>query len=126
QRGMRVGIAARNPDKAVLLGLEKTHGVRRYTSDASDPRSVDQLFQHIVRDLGAPTLVVHNIDGRVPGIFGKEITEAEPSMAFDTLRNSAFSAFLVGQEAARRMRENRPNANGSKGTIIFTNASAAL
>jgi hypothetical protein len=44
---------------------------------------------------------VHNIDGRVPGIFGKEITEAEPSMAFDTLRNSAFSAFLVGQQAAR-------------------------
>jgi NAD(P)-dependent dehydrogenase (short-subunit alcohol dehydrogenase family) len=75
---------------------------------------------------GAPTLVVHNIDGRVPGIFGKEITEAEPSMAFDTLRNSAFSAFLVGQQAARLMRENRPNANGAKGTIIFTNASAAL
>src|SRR5205823_14261727 len=50
----------------------------------------------------------------------------DPSMAFDTLRNSAFSAFLVGQQAARLMRENRPNANGTKGTIIFTNASAAL
>lgn len=36
QRGMRVGIAARNPYKAVLLDLEKTHGVRRYTSDAGD------------------------------------------------------------------------------------------
>jgi NAD(P)-dependent dehydrogenase (short-subunit alcohol dehydrogenase family) len=47
-------------------------------------------------------------------------------MAFDTLRNSAFSAFLVGQQAARLMRENAPNANGAKGTIIFTNASAAL
>jgi NAD(P)-dependent dehydrogenase (short-subunit alcohol dehydrogenase family) len=32
----------------------------------------------------------------------------------------------VGQQAARLMRENRPNANGAKGTIIFTNASAAL
>jgi hypothetical protein len=52
--------------------------------------------------------------------------EADPSMAFDTLRNSAFSAFLVGQQAARLMRENKPNANGTKGTIIFTNASAAL
>jgi NAD(P)-dependent dehydrogenase (short-subunit alcohol dehydrogenase family) len=69
---------------------------------------------------------VHNIDGRVPGIFGKGITEAEPSMALDTLRNSAFSAFLVGQQAARLMRENGLNANGTKGTIIFTNASAAL
>jgi NAD(P)-dependent dehydrogenase (short-subunit alcohol dehydrogenase family) len=124
--GMRVGIAARNPDKPVLQNLDGTHGVRRYACDASEPAAVAMLFQNIVRDLGAPTLVVHNIDGRVPGIFGKEITEAEPSMAFDTLRNSAFSAFLVGQQAARLMRENRPNASGTKGTIIFTNASAAL
>src|SRR4029077_11826440 len=109
-----------------LHALEKTHSVRRYACDASNPASVEFLFQSVAGELGAPTLVVHNIDGRVPGIFRKEITEAEPSMAFDTLRNSAFSAFLVGQEAARRMRENRPNANGAKGTIIFTNASAAL
>ena len=115
QNGMRVGIAARNPDKPVLQNLERTYGVRGYACDASEPAAVAMLFQNIVRDLGAPTLVVHNIDGRVPGIFGKEITEAEPSMAFDTLRNSAFSAFLVGQQAARLMRENRPNANGAKG-----------
>jgi NAD(P)-dependent dehydrogenase (short-subunit alcohol dehydrogenase family) len=126
QSGMRVAIAARNPDKPVLQDLEKTHGVRRYACDASEPAAVAMLFQNVVRDLGTPTLVVHNIDGRVPGIFGKGITEAEPSMAFDTLRSSAFSAFLVGQQAARLMRENRPNANGAKGTIIFTNASAAL
>ena len=69
---------------------------------------------------------LHNIDGRVPGIFGKTITEAEPAMAFDTMRNSAFSAFLVGQQAARLMLQNKPNANGAKGTIIFTNASAAI
>src|SRR4029077_7651925 len=126
QNGMRVGIAARNPDKPVLQNLDRTHGVRRYACDAREPAAVAILFQNIVRDLGAPTLVVHNIDGRVPGIFRKEITEAEPNMAFDTLRNSAFSAFLVGQQAARLMRENKPNAIGSKETIIFTNASAAL
>ena len=37
KNGMRVGIAARDPDKAVLLDLEKTHGVHRYACDASDP-----------------------------------------------------------------------------------------
>ena len=124
--GMRVGIAARSPDKAVMLHLEKTHGVRRYACDASEPASVEQLFQHVVRDLGPPTLLVHNIDGRVPGIFGKSIIGADPGQAFDTLRGSAFSAFLVGQQAARLMLENNLNANGAKGTIIFTNASAAL
>ena len=126
ENGMGVGIAARSPDKPVMLQLEKMHGVRRYACDASEPASVEQLFQNVVRDLGSPTLLVHNIDGRVPGIFGKSITEADPGMAFDTLRGSAFSAFLVGQQAARLMLENTLNANGAKGTIIFTNASAAL
>jgi NAD(P)-dependent dehydrogenase (short-subunit alcohol dehydrogenase family) len=126
ESGMRVGIAARNPDKPVLQSLEKTHGVRRYACDAGEPAAVELLFRNVVRDLGTPTLVVHNIDGRVPGIFRKGITEADSGMAFDTLRNSAFSAFLVGQQAARMMRESKPNANGTKGTIVFTNASAAL
>src|ERR1700756_5300427 len=126
KNGMSVAVAARNPDKSVLQNLEKTHGVRRYVCDASSPAAADLLFENLVRNLGAPTLVVHNIDGRVPGISRKAITEANPSMAFDTLRNSAFSAFLVGQQAARLMRENKPNANGVKGTIIFTHARGAL
>ena len=101
ENGMRVGVAARTPDKPVLQTLEKTHGVRRYACDASEPAAVELLFKNVVRDLGAPTLLVHNIDGRVPGIFGKAITDADPSMVLETLRNSAFSAFLVGQQAAR-------------------------
>ncbi len=126
KNGMRVAIAARSADKPVLLNLEKTHGVRRYACDASEPAAVELLFQNVVRDLGVPTLVIHNIDGRVAEIFRKQIIEADPSVVLVTLRNSAFSAFLVGQQAARLMRENKPNANGARGTIIFTNASAAL
>ena len=126
KNGMRVAVAARNPDKPVLQALEKAHGVRRYACDASDPAAVERLFQAVVGDLGTPTLVVHNIDGRVPGIFRKTITEADPVMVLDTVRNSAFSAFLIGHQAARLMRENKPGANGARGTIIFTNASAAL
>ena len=126
KEGMRVAVAARNPDKPVLHTLEKTCGVRRYACDASDPASVELLFGNVAGELGAPTLVVHNIDGRVPGIFRKNVVEADPGMVLETLRNSAFSAFLIGQQAARCMRENRPNSNGTKGTIIFTNASAAL
>lgn len=124
--GMKVAVAARDPDKPVLLDLEKKHGVRRYACDASDPAAVEKLFQTVVRDLGSPTLLVHNIDGRVAGIFRKTITEVETGMVLDTLRNSAFSAFLVGQQAARLMRDNAPNTSGARGTIIFTNASAAL
>lgn len=124
--GIRVAVAARDPDKPVLQQLEKTHGVHRYACDGSDPTSVESLFQTVVRDLGTPTLVVHNIDGRNMGIFRKAITEADPTLVIEALRNSAFSAFLVGQQAARLMLGNEPNANGARGTIIFTNASAAL
>jgi NAD(P)-dependent dehydrogenase (short-subunit alcohol dehydrogenase family) len=123
---MRVGIAARNPDKPVLQALETSYGVLRYGCDASEPADVERLFANVVRELGRPTLVVHNIDGRVPGIFRKTIIEADPAMALETVRNAAFSAFLVGRQAARLMLENPPGANGVKGTIIFTNASAAL
>ncbi len=126
QSGMRVAVAARTPDKPVLRDLQAAHGVRLYTCDAAEPAAVERLFQDVVRDLGAPRLVVHNIDGRVPGIFRKGLAEADPELALATLRNAAFSAFLVGQQAARLLCANEPDANGVRGTIIFTNASAAL
>ena len=124
--GMAVAIAARQPGKPVLQALAQSHGVRPYGCDATDPAAMAALFERVTRELGAPRLVVHNIDGRVPGIFRKGITEADPAMALDTLRNAAFSAFLVGQNAAKVMLANTPDANGARGTIVFTNASAAL
>lgn len=124
--GMRVAVAARSPDKPVLQKLEQSHGIRRYACDASDPAAVETLFRNVTADLGTPRLVVHNIDGRVAGIFRKGITEADPAMVLDTLRNSSFSAFLVAQQATRLMLTNTPARNGAKGTIIFTNASAAI
>jgi NAD(P)-dependent dehydrogenase (short-subunit alcohol dehydrogenase family) len=124
--GMRVAVAARNPDKPVLEKLEQTHGIRRYACDAAEPEAVEALFKSVTADLGTPRLVVHNIDGRAPGIFRKGIVEADPSMVLDTLRNSSFSAFLVAQQAAKLMLTNTPGRNGAKGTILFTNASAAI
>jgi NAD(P)-dependent dehydrogenase (short-subunit alcohol dehydrogenase family) len=124
--GMKVAIAARTPDKPVLLDLKGSHGVSLCGCDATDPVGVEALFRQVEQDLGAPTLVVHNIDGRVAGVFRKTITELEPAMVLETVTNAAFSAFLVGQQAARVMIRNQPDANGAKGTFIITNASAAL
>ncbi len=125
-QGMKVAIAARNPDKPALVELSESHGVSRFACDASDPSSVAKLFTDVVDDLGSPTLVVHNIDGRFQGIFRNPIAEVDPEMAMTVLRNSAFSALLVGQQAASHMLQNEPGANGGKGTVIFTNASGAL
>jgi NAD(P)-dependent dehydrogenase (short-subunit alcohol dehydrogenase family) len=69
---------------------------------------------------------VHNIDGRSRDIFRKSITEAEPALVLDVLKNSTYSAFLVGQQAAKYMLEGEVDESGHRGTIIFTNASAAV
>ena len=126
RRGMRVAVAARTPDKSALLDLEREHGVRRYGCDASDPEAVGDLFEAVAHDLGSPNLVVHNIDGRTAEIFRKGIAEADPLLVRHVLDNSAYSAFLVGQEAARRMLARPEPEDGHRGSIIFTNASGAL
>lgn len=124
--GMRVAVAARTPDKPVLQRLAEDHGVRCFGCDAASPDAVAKLFEDVRSELGAPTLVVHNIDGRTLDIFRKEITEADPNLVLATLHNSAYSAFLVGQQAARSMLAGEPSADGHRGTILFTNASAAF
>jgi len=126
REGMRVAVAARNPDKTVLQTLEQEHGVRRYGCDATEATAVADLFAQVSKDLGSPRLVIHNIDGRVADIFRKPITEANPQLALQTLTNSAYSAFLVGQQAAQHQLALEPDATGKRGSIIYTNASAAF
>ncbi|MEM7466606.1 MAG: SDR family oxidoreductase [Pseudomonadota bacterium] len=124
--GMKVAVAARTPDKPVLQSLKKEHNVQLYPCDASDPGQVENLFNTVTAELGSPRLVIHNIDGRTPEIFRKDITEADPELALQTIKNSAFSAFVVGQQAAKGMLAHDLPQSGHRGTIIFTNASAAF
>lgn len=124
--GMQVAIAARNPDKPVMQALAENAGVTAYACDAADPDSVESLFGRVTEELGSPRLVLHNIDGRVREIFRQPINEAPVEAARTTLTNGAFSAFLVGQQAARAMLAAEVPADGHRGTIIYTNASAAF
>ena len=103
REGLTVAIAARTIDKPALKKLQATTGASLHSCDAADPGSVADLFTAVSSTIGTPRLVVHNIDGRVPDIFGKEITEADPALALQTIENGAFSAFLVAQQAARYM-----------------------
>ena len=120
--------------KANFAGFAPTKAAQRILAE-SIAREVGPLGVHVSYILidgviDSPRMrarmVVHNIDGRVPGIFRKSIIEADPVMARETVRNSAFSAFLIGQQAARSMLGNEPDTNGARGTIVFTNARASL
>ena len=125
QSGMQVAVAARNPDKPALISLTQNYNTQVFACDATEPDAVKALFEAVSQNLGVPRLVVHNIDGRSAEVFRREITDVEPELVLNTLKNSTFSAFLVGQQAARHMLA-KPLTNGHHGTLIFTNASAAL
>ena len=125
REGMKVAVAARNIEKSALTKLADDHGAQLISCDASDADSVASLFETVKQDLGNPTVVIHNIDGRSADIFRKRITEVDPALVQSVIANSTFSAFLVGQQAARCLMDNDIGDNG-RGSIIFTNASAAI
>ena len=126
RNGMQVAVAARNPGKSALVELHERFGVANYACDAADADAVAALFEAVAADLGNPRLVVHNIDGRMRDIFRKGIAEAPPELVRETVMNSAYSAFLVAQQAAQRMLAQPADGDGHRGTIVFTNASAAM
>ncbi len=111
---MRIALAARNIDK--LAGLADEIGAAAFACDAADPKAVRNLFEAVETRLGAPDLVVYNAAMRARG----SIDELDPAIVRDTLAVNAFGAFLVAQEAARRM------APRKSGAIFFTGASASI
>ena len=114
REGMSVAVAARNVEKLSAL-LDET-GAAAYGCDASDPQSVEALFQSVVNAAGTPDIVVYNASNR--GGRGP-IVDLEPEAVRDGILVSCYGGFLVGQAAARLMLE-----RGS-GSILFTGASAS-
>ena len=110
----RVALAARNIDK--LSALKKTLNVDVYPCDASSINQVRSLFQKLDKTLGIPDLVIYNPSARVRG----GIVEVDPEDTQKAINITCFGAFLVAQEAAKRMVE-----RGS-GSIFFTGASASV
>ena len=108
--GHQVALAARRTDKLAALAAEI--GASVHTCDAADPASVDALFEA----LPSPAIVLYNASFRVRGPF----IELNPADVAKTLQISAFGAFLVAQQAAKRM---LPTASG---TILLTGASAGV
>jgi NAD(P)-dependent dehydrogenase (short-subunit alcohol dehydrogenase family) len=114
REGMRVALAARNPDK--LADLCNQTGALAFACDAADPTQVAGLFEEVERRIGVPDVVVFNASGRTRGPFiGLDPKEVERALIV-----SAYAGFLVGQQAARRM---VPNGHGA---ILFTGASASV
>lgn len=112
--GLKVGLAARNVDKLAPLAAET--GAATFAADATNPEEVARLFEESEARLGTPDVVLYNASARVRG----PITELDPDEVRKALTVSAFGAFLVVQQAARRM------VPSGRGAILLTGASASI
>ncbi len=108
--GHSVALAARRTDKLAALAAETGGSV--HACDAADPASVAALFDA----MPAPEIVLFNASYRVRGPF----VELDPAEVAKTLQVTAYGAFLVAQQAAKRM------TAAGRGTILLTGASAGV
>jgi NAD(P)-dependent dehydrogenase (short-subunit alcohol dehydrogenase family) len=88
----------------------------RLECDAADPGSVAAMFTRLDAEFPALEVVLYNPSYRVRG----PLVELTAEDVRRSLEVTAFGAFLVGQQAARRML-----ARGG-GSILFTGASASV
>jgi NAD(P)-dependent dehydrogenase (short-subunit alcohol dehydrogenase family) len=114
KNGLAVAVAARQTDK--LAALAKDTGAAVHKCNAVDPQDVAALFEAVEAKGGAPDVVVYNASARVRGA----IVDLPPEDVRKAVEVSAFGAFLVSQQAARRM---LPNSHGA---IFLTGATAGV
>ena len=112
--GMKVALAARRAGN--LADFAKETGAMALACDATDRGQVTKLFAQLDERFGAPEVVVYNASYRTRGPFATlDPAEVEKSIAV-----TAYGAFLVAQEAVKRM---LPRGHGA---ILFTGASASV
>lgn len=112
REGYRVALAARGTGGIAALGREI--GADLHSCDAADPDSVAALFASLG---GTPLdVVLYNPSRRVRG----PLVDLDPAEVAQALAVTVYGAFLVAQQAARRMLE------AGSGTILFTGASAGV
>ncbi|MAQ38846.1 MULTISPECIES: SDR family NAD(P)-dependent oxidoreductase [Thioclava] len=109
-------LAARSAEKMQALAEET--GARMVQLDATDEAAIADLFDALP---APPRVVVYNPSGRVRG----SVAELDAEDVRAAVEITAIGAFLTGKHAARRMLEAEPT-EGSRGTILFTGASAGV
>ena len=114
-KGMKVVLAARNIEK--LEDLKKEVSAETYKCDSTDIESVKNLFKEIDKTIGTPNLVIYNASSR-PSRNG--VAELDPEQVQQAINVTCFGAFLVAQEATKRMLKRK------SGSIFFTGATAGI
>ena len=115
-RGHALVLGARNISK--LDDLVAETGARAVALDGSDPAEMEALFADIT---GRIDVAIYNPSARSRG----PVATLDPEEVRRAMEITAFGAFLLGRAAAGRMLE-KAHANGERGTILFSVASAGV
>jgi NAD(P)-dependent dehydrogenase (short-subunit alcohol dehydrogenase family) len=111
---IKVALAARSTGD--LDALVKATGAKAFACDASKRGEVDKLYADVEAAFGAPDIVVYNASFRTRGAF----VDLDPADVEKAIAVTAYGAFLVAQQAAKRM---LPKQHGA---ILLTGASAGV
>ena len=114
-KGMKVVLASRNIEK--LKDLKNEIKGEAFLCDSSNTESVSNLFKKVDELIGTPNLVIYNASSR-PQRAG--IVDLDPMETQKAINITCFGAFLVAQEAAKKMIKRK------SGCIFFTGATAGI
>lgn len=114
REGYAIALASRSTDKLAALAAET--GAEVLAADATQSDQVAAAFAVLDKRFGALDVVLYNASQRVRGPF----VELDPAAVKQAVEVTAFGAFLVAQQAAKRM------VPRGAGTILFTGASAGV
>lgn len=114
ERGHKMVLAARNTDK--LADLASQTNAEIVACDASEPDDMNRVFEQVDQLGEKLDVAIYNPSARLRG----PVTELDPQKVKDAILITAFGAFLMAQQASKRM---VPNGEGA---ILFTGASAGV
>jgi len=113
--GYRVALLARDRQRLAALEQELP-GAKAYPCDVSDAQQVDKTAELIERDLGQPSVLVHNA---VAGAFGSFL-EIDPQVLNRNFQVNAMGLLYLARRFAPAM------VQAGKGAILVTGNTSAL
>jgi NAD(P)-dependent dehydrogenase (short-subunit alcohol dehydrogenase family) len=113
--GYRVAMLARNESRLAELECELPEA-KGFRCDVSDPAQVERALDAIERELGSPTVLVHNAVGGAWGSF----LEVEPHVLNDNFQVNTMGLLYLARRVAPAM------VAAGRGAILVTGNTSAL
>ena len=113
--GFRVAMLARTAERLTEI-TARVPSAKAYTCDVSDKAQVDATLAQVQRDLGAPSVLIHNAVGGAWGTF----MEIDPAVLNRNFQVNTMGLLYLAQRVAPAM------VAAGKGAIIVTGNTSSL